>query len=122
MSFRPEELREILSIYKAESREHLEKMNECLIRLEKEADRTDILEEIFREAHSLKGSARMIGFEAVEKLAHRLEDIFGVARKGELNLASTTFDVIFEALDAISRVTEKWLLDPQGKWRTCRLF
>ncbi len=35
MSFNPEELQEILSIYKAESEEHLLKMNECLIRLEK---------------------------------------------------------------------------------------
>jgi two-component system chemotaxis sensor kinase CheA len=115
MSFNPEELQEILSIYKAESEEHLLKMNECLIRLEKETDRTDILEEIFREAHSLKGSARMIGFEVVEKVAHRLEDLFGVARKGELSLGPETFDVIFEAIDVISRVTGKWLLDPQGE-------
>lgn len=115
MSFNPGELQEILSIYKAESEEHLLKMNECLIRLEKETDRTDILEEIFREAHSLKGSARMIGFEVVEKVAHRLEDLFGVARKGELSLGSETFDVIFEAIDVISRVTERWLIDPQGE-------
>ena len=85
MSYQPDELQEILSIYKAETEEHLQSLNEGLLRLEKEPRRIETLEEIFREAHSLKGAARMIGFEAVEKIAHALEDLFSLARKGELD-------------------------------------
>ncbi len=115
MSFNPEEIQEILSIYKAESEEHLQKLNQCLLLLEKEPARGDVLEEVFREAHSLKGSARMIGFATVEKLAHGLEDLFGAARKGELTLGAETFDVIFKTIDAVSRVTEAWLADPSSE-------
>ncbi len=112
MSFQPDELQEILSIYKAESEEHLQKLNAGLLRLEQSPRRTETLEEIFREAHSLKGAARMIGFEAVEKIAHGLEDLFGLARKGELELGPGVFDVIFSSLDAVSRLTVGWLADP----------
>lgn len=114
MSFNAEELREILSIFKAESEEHLQKLNESLLQLEKEPRRSDLLEEIFREAHSLKGSARMIGFEAVEKISHALEDLFSVMRKGDMVLNAGAFDAIFASLDAINRLTEQWLADPDG--------
>ena len=112
MSYQPDELQEILSIYKAETEEHLQKLNEGLLRLEKEPRRTETLEEIFREAHSLKGAARMIGFEAVEKIAHGLEDLFSLARKGELDFERQVFDVIFATLDHISRFTTAWLENP----------
>ncbi len=114
MSFQPDELQEILSIYKAETEEHLQKLNEGLLRLEKAPRRTETLEEIFREAHSLKGAARMIGFEPVEKISHGLEDLFGLARKGELEFGREVFDAIFAALDAISRLTADWLENPGG--------
>jgi two-component system chemotaxis sensor kinase CheA len=114
MSFDPEELQEILSIYKAESEEHLQRLNECLLVMEKDPLRPELLEEVFREAHSLKGSARMIGFHAVERLAHSLEDIFAAVRKKELTLEGRTFDIVFETLDAVQRVTESWLADPEG--------
>ena len=112
VSYQPDELQEILSIYKAETEEHLQKLNEGLLRLEKTPRRTETLEEIFREAHSLKGAARMIGFEAVEKIAHGLEDLFSLARKGELDFGRQVFDVIFAALDAISKLTAGWLENP----------
>ncbi len=115
MGFNAEELKEILTIFKAESEEHLQKLNSALLQLEKEPGRSDLLEEIFREAHSLKGSARMIGFETVEKIAHGLEDIFSLVRKGEMKLHTGAFDAIFSALDAINRLTEKWLADPDGE-------
>jgi len=112
VSYQPDELQEILSIYKAETEEHLQNLNDGLMRLEKAPGRTETLEEIFREAHSLKGAARMIGFEAVEKIAHGLEDLFGQARKGELDFQRQVFDVIFAALDAISKLTAGWLENP----------
>jgi two-component system chemotaxis sensor kinase CheA len=58
VSHQSDELQEILSIYKAETEEHLQKLNERLLSLEKSPRRTETLEEIFREAHSLKGAAR----------------------------------------------------------------
>jgi two-component system chemotaxis sensor kinase CheA len=114
VSYQPDELQEILGIYKAETEEHLQKLNEGLLLLEKAPQRTETLEEIFREAHSLKGAARMIGFENVEKIAHGLEDLFSQARKGELAFDRPVFDVIFAALDAISKLTADWLEHPDA--------
>jgi two-component system chemotaxis sensor kinase CheA len=114
MSFRPEELQEILSIYKAETEEHLQRLNDGLLHLEQSPRRSEALEEIFREAHSLKGAARMIGFETVEKIAHGLEDLFGLAKRGDLELGAEVFDVIFSALDAVGRLTEQWLNNPDA--------
>jgi len=115
MSFSAEELQEILTIYKAESEEHLQKLNECLLQMEKEPEGLELLEEVFREAHSLKGSARMIGFQTVERVAHSLEDLFGAVRKQEVALQAATFDAIFESLDTIQRVTSRWLEDPEAE-------
>jgi two-component system chemotaxis sensor kinase CheA len=115
MTFNAEELREILTIYKAESEEHLQKLNECLLLMEKDPKGMDLLDEVFREAHSLKGSARMIGFQAVERVAHSLEDLFAAVRKQEVALQAAAFDAIFESLDTIQRVTEKWLEDPEAE-------
>lgn len=112
MSYNGDELQEILSIFKAETEEHLQKLNAGLLSLESAPRRTETLEEIFREAHSLKGAARMIGFEAVEKVAHALEDLLSLARKGELAFERQVFDVIFAALDEISKQTAGWLENP----------
>jgi two-component system chemotaxis sensor kinase CheA len=115
MSFSAEELQEILTIYRAESEEHLQKLSECLLRMEKDPQGMELLEEVFREAHSLKGSARMIGFLTVERVAHSLEDLFGAVRKQEVTLQAATFDAIFESLDTIQRVTDRWLEDPEAE-------
>lgn len=114
MTFNREELQEILSIYKSESDEHLQRLGELLLELEKTPDKAEALEEIFREAHSLKGSARMIGFATVEKIAHGMEDLFSAVRKGELKLSRSMFDVIFESLNVISAATQEWLKDPES--------
>ncbi|HWR97945.1 MAG TPA: chemotaxis protein CheA, partial [Candidatus Methanoperedens sp.] len=114
MSFPPEELREILGVYRAESEEHVERLTAGLLRLEQSPRRAELLEEVFREAHSLKGAARMIGFTAVERIAHGLEDLFSLARKGELEPGRAVVDAVLAALDAVTRITEGWLRDPEA--------
>jgi two-component system chemotaxis sensor kinase CheA len=103
MELRDDELQEILTIFKSESEEHLQKLNEGILSLERDPAKTEVLEEIFREAHSLKGAARMIGFEEVEKVAHHLEDLFNEARQGRLRFNSSLSDYILEGLDIINR-------------------
>ena len=77
---------ELLKLFKAESEEHLARLDADLLRLEKTPTDAALLEEVFRESHSLKGGARMLGFAAIEFAAHGLESIFNAARKGEAPL------------------------------------
>ena len=69
-------------LFKAESEEHLQHLDDTLLRLEKSPADQGLLEEAFREAHSLKGAARMLGLDGVQAPAHRLEDELNSARRG----------------------------------------
>jgi two-component system, chemotaxis family, sensor kinase CheA len=83
--------RELHKLFEAESAEHLARLDNGLLRLEKTPADPALLEEVFRESHSLKGAARMLGLGKIEIAAHGLESIFNAARKGE---AALTPDVI----------------------------
>src|SRR5512138_3525953 len=99
-----DDLQEILTIFKSESEHHLQKLNDGVLALEKEPGKREIVEEIFREAHSLKGAARMIGFETIEKVAHAMEDLFNETRKGKMLLTGALSDFVLEGLDLVNRI------------------
>ena len=69
-------------LFKDESAEHLARLDDNLLRLEKTPTDAALLEEAFRESHSLKGAARMLGLTRIEATAHDLESILNAARKG----------------------------------------
>jgi two-component system, chemotaxis family, sensor kinase CheA len=91
---------EMRDLFSTESGEHLQRINDCLLSLEKDPSDVNVLEEIFREIHSLKGAARMIGLTDIEEVSHGIEDILGAARKGELIINKNVSDTIYRALDA----------------------
>ena len=95
---------ELRSLFKTETNEHLQHLDEGLLRLESDPTDTAILESLFRDAHSLKGAAGMLGVTVVETVAHRFEDLLSSARNGEISLTSATVDRMYRALDAISRL------------------
>jgi len=82
---------ELAQLFKAESAEHLARLDDGLLHLEKTPTDQEILEEVFRESHSLKGAARMLGLSKIETASHGLETILNTARKGE---APLTPDII----------------------------
>lgn len=65
------------------------------------------IHELFRLAHTLKGSSAMMGFNGVSRIAHKMEDILGKARSGSLVLAEEYVDVLFDGLDAIKDRLER---------------
>src|SRR5438034_8039152 len=96
--------RQLLALFAVEAEEHLQVINQNLLALEQQPEPKrvqSLLAEIFRAAHTLKGSARSVNLDSVGSLAHRLETLFGQSQKGERRLAPGTFDLIYEALDAI---------------------
>lgn len=92
---------ELRDLFQAESEEHLQKLDEGLLYLERHPDDAATLKELFREAHSLKGSARMLGVGDVETVAHRFEDLLGAAAKGNLTVEPLLVDRLVRALDEI---------------------
>ena len=107
MEFQKEELNEILNIFQQESMEIISSMDGKLLMLEKDGKNTEIAMQLFRDAHSLKGSARMLGFEDIQNLAHKIEDIISLVKEEKLAITSNIADTISECLEFISSLINK---------------
>lgn len=107
MDFLEEELQEILKIFRDESEEYLQKLNQNLLKLEANPDDNDVISNLFREAHSLKGAARMIGLNDIQLVAHKIEDVFGLARDRTLKITPEIIDTLCNAVDCINSVVDE---------------
>jgi two-component system chemotaxis sensor kinase CheA len=111
-------MRQLRATFKAEAADHVRAMNRILLELEKGSngrERAELLEEVFREAHSLKGAANAADFGEVQATAHRLESVFGAAKTGDIELTAELCDVLYDAIDAVGVIVEAALEDrPHG--------
>jgi two-component system, chemotaxis family, sensor kinase CheA len=95
---------QVLAAFREEQAEHRQAAGELLLELERAPDhprRQELLDQLFREAHSLKGGARAAGQPEIEQLAHRIEDLFSAVRQGRRRLTPEVCDPVYAALDAI---------------------
>ncbi len=95
---------QLINSFKTEQREHIQAINQGLLQLEKNphgSARQELLKEIFREAHSLKGASRAVGMSTIESLSHALEDLLLGAHEGLLTFSPELFDLMYQALDAV---------------------
>ncbi len=107
MEFLQEELDEILNIFLQEGSEILQSMDKNLLLLEKKPDNLEVAMHLFRDAHSLKGSARMLGFNGIQNIAHKIEDVLGLIREKKLTVTSEITDTISDALSLIDTLIKK---------------
>jgi len=96
-------IKRLMATFLEELAEHVESLNRDLLALEKDpgADRADLLQTLFRTAHSLKGAARSVNVELIEGACHQLEEILAAAQDGQRPLTSETFPLLFATADAI---------------------
>jgi two-component system chemotaxis sensor kinase CheA len=90
-----------LEIFLDESAEHLQNLSDCIMELEKEPDNKDVINEIFRAAHSLKGMAGTMGYKRMQHLTHDMENVFQEVRSDKIAVDSQMIDLLFKCLDAI---------------------
>lgn len=102
MDFLPEEFDEILNIFRGETEEIIQKLNNNLLQLETNPDNKELLVYLFRDAHSLKGAARMIGFNNIQRLAHKSEDVLGYAKENKIAINKEISTALLKAIDLIS--------------------
>ncbi|MBR2069550.1 MAG: hybrid sensor histidine kinase/response regulator [Candidatus Gastranaerophilales bacterium] len=107
MEFQQDELNEILNIFQQESSEIIASMDDKLLALEREGNNQELAMHLFRDAHSLKGSARMLGFEEIQNIAHKIEDIISLVKENKLQITSNITDTISECLAFISDLINK---------------
>jgi two-component system chemotaxis sensor kinase CheA len=95
------DLSQMLPLYLDETDEYIAAMNDALLRLEQSPDDAPALNEVFRYAHSIKGSATLMGFEAVKHLTHHLETIFDQLRSNQRTLDLPVLQLAFRCLDGL---------------------
>ncbi len=95
------DINEYRDIFLAESREYLQNLNDSLLRLEKEPENLELIQQMFRSAHSLKGMSATMGYDCVMKLTHEMENLLQLLRDGSLCLSKELADVLFSSLDAL---------------------
>ncbi len=103
---------EIFADFIIEAKEHLETIEPNLLELENNPDNLDILNEIFRPMHSLKGASGFLGLNIINGLAHRAENVLDELRKGEIAVNSEIMDVILAATDSLRQLIDN--LDELG--------
>ena len=106
MEFSDNELTEILNIFQVEAEEIISKMNNSLLDLERNPKNKELILILFRNAHSLKGAARMIGFNSIQTLAHKMEDILDLAQENKLVLNTKISDILYKTVDMISDIVK----------------
>jgi len=80
---------ELLAIFSAETEDNLREMEEAFVRLESAPDDVETLQAVFRAAHTIKGNAGGLGFPALARFAHALEDVLDRIRSGSLALSTS---------------------------------
>jgi two-component system chemotaxis sensor kinase CheA len=97
----------MLPDFTVEAMEHLEEMENSLLQLEQDHENVDILNEVFRSIHSIKGAAQYIGLERVSELSHRLESLLDLIRQGKKPLNDETIDIFITAKDRINSLVNE---------------
>ncbi|WP_054738651.1 chemotaxis protein CheA [Cellulosilyticum ruminicola] len=101
------EVSQYLNMFIEESKDNLQRLNENLLKLENNPDDIQILNEIFRVAHTLKGMAGTMGFVRMQKLTHNIENVLSDIRSGSIKINSDMVDTLFMCLDALENYVEE---------------
>lgn len=97
---------EVLREFFVESWELIDDLDQDLVALEERPGDRELLNKIFRAAHTLKGSSSFLGFQQISEVTHRVEDIFNKLRRDEMALQPEVMDVILEAVDRVRRLLQ----------------
>lgn len=92
--------------FKNEIKEHIQNLNLGFVKLEKTPQDPALLEELMREAHTIKGAATMMGYKRIAEISHKMEDALGKISAEKLAPGTEHLNILFKCLDAIGALLE----------------
>ena len=98
------ETNQYMDMFLDESKEHLQSLNDGLLGLEDNAEDLSILNEIFRNAHTLKGMSATMGYNKIAELTHEMEDVLDLLRKEQLKISGDIIDTLFKCIDSLEQM------------------
>lgn len=93
-----------LELFLDESNEHLQAVNDNLLKLEKDPVNLDIVNEIFRSAHTLKGMAATMEYKDIATLTHHMENVLDDIRNQKLDVSTEVIDISFDAIEFLEEM------------------
>ncbi|WPD20780.1 MAG: chemotaxis protein CheW [Candidatus Electrothrix scaldis] len=90
-----------------EAAEHLEEMESSLLRLEQDYNDKEVLDEIFRSIHTIKGAAQFVGIERVSELSHKMENLLDLIRRSEITLNTAITDLLIAGKDRLTLLVDE---------------
>ncbi|MFZ5632112.1 MAG: chemotaxis protein CheW [Bacillota bacterium] len=115
-------------VFLEELEEKIQSINDNVLLLEKDGGSPEVIQEIFRAAHTIKGSSGVMGYEKMARLTHEIENLFDRLRQGTMEVTTGLVDVLFEALDKLKLLKDEitgeardvHIEDVLGKIRACQ--
>ncbi len=90
-----------------EAGDHISKINTSFLEYEKDTENFDLLNQVFRSVHTIKGSARILQLTYISDVAHKLEDVLDALRDKKIPPSNEMFSLFFRTVDAISEMVDK---------------
>ncbi|KGX93152.1 chemotaxis protein CheA [Pontibacillus halophilus JSM 076056 = DSM 19796] len=109
------EMNQYLEVFIEESKEHLQTVNDALLKLEKDPTDLTIVSEIFRSAHTLKGMAATMGYQDLADLTHKLENVLDAVRNEQMSVHTDMLDVVFDSMDDLEWMVTDIASGGEGK-------
>jgi two-component system, chemotaxis family, sensor kinase CheA len=91
-------------LFITESQEHLDSLNKFMLELENDPSNLDVLTEIFRSAHTLKGMSATMGYDQLTELAHEMENLLEHLRTGDIPVTTPVVDTLFTCFDTLGAI------------------
>ncbi|MEW6459203.1 MAG: chemotaxis protein CheA [Bacillota bacterium] len=98
---------EEIQVFLDELDEKIEILNDGFLALEREGDNPETIQEIFRAAHTIKGSSGILGYDQMSALTHEMENLLTLLREGRMYSTPHMVDVLLEALDTLKLLRDK---------------
>lgn len=101
-----DEMQEIIDDFMVEADELVNSLDNNLVKLEEAPEDLDLLNEIFRAAHTIKGTSGFLALDDITALTHKMEDVLNKLRKGTLKVTGNIMDVLLESVDNLKTLLQ----------------
>jgi two-component system chemotaxis sensor kinase CheA len=99
-------MNELLALFISESRDNLQKIGENILAYEKQPDNSNIILELFRIVHTLKGNSGLFSFPDMTRVLHACEDLMILVRDKKISFTQDTADILLEAMDFVGAMLD----------------
>ena len=96
----------IVDEFIVEAREHLDTAEKCLLELEQQSDNKEVIDQLFRCIHSIKGAAGFLNFQTVNDLSHLMESLLALFRAGTRRITAADTEQLLEGVDSLNNMVE----------------